>query len=270
MECNIKDITINYKIVGEGKPMVMLHGYSIDHRVLSGCMEPILCEIDGFKRIYFDLPGMGNSTTSDSVTNSDVMLDIVIEFINMVIPNDNFLIAAESYGGYLARGLVYKMASRVDGILMICPVIIAERDKRNIPEQIMIKKDEEILMTLSPEEAKDFNSSIILQNKKTFNRYNKEVKPGLDIANKEFIHKFQTTGYAYSFDVDKINIQFDKPTLILLGRQDSVVGFKDALSIIDNYSRGTFAILDNSGHNLQIEQEDQFKCLVKEWINRID
>ena len=31
---------------------------------------------------------------------------------------------------------------------------------------------------------------------------------------------------------------------MLLGRQDSSVGYKDAWSILDNYPRGTFAVLD--------------------------
>ncbi len=42
MECKIKDISINYEIIGNGKPIIMLHGYSVDHRLMRGCMEPIL------------------------------------------------------------------------------------------------------------------------------------------------------------------------------------------------------------------------------------
>lgn len=52
---------IYYEIIGEGIPIFMIHGWGVNHRIMSGCMEPVLenCNYH-FKRIYFDLPGMGN------------------------------------------------------------------------------------------------------------------------------------------------------------------------------------------------------------------
>lgn len=41
MECKIKNVSINYEIIGEGKPIVMIHGYYVDKTVMTGCMEPI-------------------------------------------------------------------------------------------------------------------------------------------------------------------------------------------------------------------------------------
>lgn len=41
MQCNIKDTLINYEIIGEGKPIIMIHGYYADNRVMAGCMEPV-------------------------------------------------------------------------------------------------------------------------------------------------------------------------------------------------------------------------------------
>ncbi len=112
MECKIQNISINYEIIGDGKPIIMLHGYSIDHRLMTGCMEPILSVKDNYKRIYIDLPGMGKSESAEWITNSDVMLEIVIDLIERIIPNENFLLAGESYGGYLSRGIIYKMGIR--------------------------------------------------------------------------------------------------------------------------------------------------------------
>jgi pimeloyl-ACP methyl ester carboxylesterase len=85
MECKIKNILVNYEIIGEGKPIVMIHGYYADNRVMAGCMEPIFSAKDGYKRIYIDLPGMGKSESPEWITNSDTMLDIVIEFIEKII-----------------------------------------------------------------------------------------------------------------------------------------------------------------------------------------
>ena len=41
-------------------------------------------------------------------------------------------------------------------------------------------------------------------------------------------------------------------------------------SVLGNYPRGTFAVLDRAGHNLQIEQETGFNALVNEWLDRVE
>ena len=95
--------------------------------------------------------------------------------------------------------------------------------------------------------------------------------PGLKMADSSFIEKLQND-YAFSFDVDRKSreLRFEKPVLLLAGRQDICVGYQDLWSIIEDYPRGTFAVLDMAGHNLQIEQSEIFNSLVKEWIQRTE
>lgn len=270
MQCNVKDISINYEIKGEGKPIIIIHGYSLDHRLMIGCMEPIFSTKDGYKRIYIDLPGMGKSESAKWITNSDIMLDIVIEFIETIIPNQNFLIVGESYGGYLSRGVLFKMKDRIDGVLLICPVIIADNKKRNVPEHVVLLKDNELLSKLPPEGAEIINSMLVIQSEKIYKRCINEIMPGFEVADDRFLQKLQENGYGFSFNVDKVNKKFDKPALIILGRQDSCVGYKDAWNILDNFPRATFSVLDRAGHNLQIEQEKLFYSLTNEWLIRVE
>lgn len=270
MKCNVKNIEVNYKVYGEGKPVIMIHGYYPDHRLMTGCMEPVFNNRDGYKRIYIDLPGMGKTKGENWIINSDKMLDIVIEFIEKVIPDENFLLAGQSYGGYLSRGIIYKIANRIDGLLLICPAIIAEIKKRDIPPHTILKRDDQLLAQLEPHDAEDFNSIQVVQSKSIWERYRDEILSGIKLADDNFLRNLQESGYGFSFDVDKLDEKFNKPTLMLLGRQDSSVGYKDAWSILDNYPRATFAALDRAGHNLQLEQAEVFNCLVDEWITRVE
>lgn len=270
MECKIKNISINYEIIGEGKPIIMLHGYYVDHRLMTGCMEPILSDKKGYKRIYIDLPGMGKSESAEWIINSDSMLDIVIGFIEEIIPNENFILAGESYGGYLSRGVIYNMANRIDGVLLICPAIIADYNKRDVPKHVVLVKDNMLLSKLTPEEAEDFNSGAVVQSKKIYERYDNEIMSGVKIADSKFLQNLQQNGYAFSFDVDKLYNKFNKPVLILLGKQDNCAGYKDSWNILENFPRATFAILDRAGHNLQIEQAQVFNSLVNEWLVRVN
>lgn len=162
MECKIRDISINYKIIGEGKAVIMLHGYAADHRIMSGCMEPVFTSKEGYKRIYIDLPGMGKSCSAEWITSSDDILEIVIELINTILPNESFLLVGESYGGYLARGIIHRMFERVDGVLLICPVIIADKKKRNLPSHVVLVDNYGLLAKLSPREAERYHSDLVV------------------------------------------------------------------------------------------------------------
>ncbi len=269
MICNIEDIAVYYEAYGEGVPILMIHGYTPDHRLMTGCMEPIFARLSGWKRIYLDLPGMGKTPARKWIVNSDVMLEIILKFVEQVLPRQNFLVAGESYGGYLARGIVYKIPQRVDGLCLICPAVEPDADKRDLPEGRVILRDESIFDGVPGDEAEEFRPMAVMQNRKNLERFRTEIMPGLRLADMAFLNPFRASGYSFTFDVDALAQPFDKPTLILNGRQDTSTGYRDAWRILENYPRGTFVVLDSAGHNLQIEQEGLFTALVMEWLERV-
>lgn len=270
MECKIKDLSINYEIIGQGKPIIMIHGYYPDHRLMTGCMEPIFSEKTGYKRIYIDLPGMGKTKAEEWIINSDVMLEIVMAFVQQVIPEERFLLVGQSYGGYLSRGIIYKMGSLVDGLLLLCPCVVADSTKRTTPAHMVLKREEALLSQLDLSDAEEFNSIQVVQTKRNWERYRDEILAGVKIADDKFLSQLQRTGYEFTFNVDTLKEKFNKPALMVLGRQDAIVGYKDAWNMLDNYPRAAFAVLDRAGHNLQLEQEEIFNCLVKEWLTRVE
>jgi pimeloyl-ACP methyl ester carboxylesterase len=270
MFCNVDGLEVYYEVMGEGFPVLTLHGFGIDHHVMTGCMEPVFRDRPGWKRIYFDLPGMGRTKGTDDIRNSDQMLDAVVGVVEKVIPDGRFLVAGESYGGYLARGLAYRMPERLGGVLLICPVIIAERNKRTLPPRTVFARDEEMLAKIKPETRKFFQRMLLLQDKRRWKRFQEDILPGVTEKNEAFLKRLQDTGYSFSFDVDELERPFDRPSLLLAGRQDATVGWKDMLKIVDNYPRGTFAVLDRAGHGLEVEQQVVFETMVNEWLDRVE
>lgn len=263
---SINDLEINFEMIGEGKPVIMIHGFTPDSRLMKGCMEPIFTKRENYKRIYLDLPGMGETAGSKTVNSTDDMLDVVINFIDTLIPGQSFLLVGESYGGYLSRGIIAKRKDKVEGVAFICPMIVPEMEKRSLPEHVVIIEDEEFMNKLSEDERKDFRSNNVVLDKNTWYRYKNEVVSGCSIADQQFLSKIRKS-YGFNFDVDSVS--FESPSIFLLGLQDSVVGYKDAFNLLNKFPRATFAILDKAGHNLQIEQEVLFNNLINEWLDRL-
>lgn len=270
MQCQIRDLDVYYETYGEGRPLLMIHGFGPDHQLMTGCMEPIFYQRSGWQRIYFDLPGMGKTPGKSWITNSDQMLAIVLEFMDHVLPKQRVVIVGESYGGYLARGMIHRRPAQIDGLLLLCPLIETERAKRVLPEPIVLVRDAQLLTSLTPTDRDEFEAITIVQTAPVWERFQKEIMSGLQLADEPFLTRLQAEGYAFSFAVDSLPVPFEKPTLVLLGRQDLSVGYHNAWNILENYPRASFVILDRAGHNLQIEQAALFYTLVNEWLDRVE
>lgn len=269
MECKLKNITTHYEIFGQGRPVVMLHPWTADRRVMLSVFEPIFKNRAGWKRIYLDLPGMGKTPGQDWIIHEDQVLEIILEFVDTVVGGERFVVVGLSYGGYLARGLVYHRARWLDGLLLTAPMIVADAAKRTLPPHVTLVRDEGLIAELEPDEVEFFEKSVVVQSRAFVSWLRATTPPPEELPNEEFLSKLREN-YAFSFDVDALPEPFNKPTLILMGRQDSVVGYRDAWNIVENYPRATFAVLDRAGHFLEIEQADLFNVLVNEWLDRVE
>lgn len=263
-----EDIRINYEVIGNGVPILILHGLGCDMELMKACMEPVFAKCSEYRRIYIDLPGMGKSEGNLSYASSDRILDILEDFAEHTIEGD-FLVVGESYGGYLARGILLKFFERVKGMMLLCPVVEPDKEKRKLPEKKVRFEEASFLETLSQENRENFCEYAVIANRETYRRYTEEIMVGVQRADRRFVAKLEES-YCFSFDVDeKIRkLRFEKPVLFLSGRQDYCVGYEDLLRIFGDYPRASFSILDMAGHNLQIEQPRLFGELMREWIFR--
>lgn len=265
MSHSLHDVQFYQEQLGSGFPIVMLHGFSLDHRIMQGCMEPVFAEREGFRRLYIDLPGMGKTQNYDSVQNTDDMLEAVLHWIDRELSGKPFLLAGESYGGFLARGVIEKRREQVKGALFICPSVIPQMKLRTLPEKALLVEDKLLWDKLTETERTEFASMAVVATNETWERYKTEIMSGYHIANFPFLERLKTS-YGFSFPLD--TQPFSHPSLFVVGKQDHIVGYQDAWSLLPHYPRSSFAVLDCAGHNLQIEQPALFTELVHEWLDR--
>ncbi len=262
------DTDISYSIFGQGFPVINLHGYGIDHCSMKASLEPIFADYDRFQRIYFDLPGMGRSGTNPQILSSDDMLEVTMQFIDHLLgPDQPFILTGLSYGGYLARGVLHKMKGRVRALLLICPVIGFRRKSRQLPDFRLWEQDESLVSALTPNEFKTIDQFLTIQTKPVWERFKQEINPSLVLPDPGLMERIRDT--EFSFEVDTLELPFDNPTLILLGRSDVAVGYKDAWKVYDNFSDATLVVLGRAGHSLQMEQAALFETHVRAWLDQI-
>lgn len=267
-KCELENITVYYESVGSGRPLVMLHMGYHDHRHVLGDLEPVFAQREGWQRIYPDLPGHGKTAAPAWMKTQDQVLDVILKFIDRLIPGQNFAIGGISRGGYLARGVVYNRPEQVDGLLLIAPAA-GPVPRSPVPEHAALVKDLAAVAELNRRESRYVEKRVVVQTRRVLDRLRAHSFPALDLTDKRFQVKMMRH-YDFSFEMDRLPSPFLKPALFLLGRQDADVGYQDAWALLNDFPRATFTVLDRAGHFLSVEQEQLFGHLVAEWLDRVE
>ncbi|HZR41601.1 MAG TPA: alpha/beta hydrolase [Ktedonobacteraceae bacterium] len=263
MKCDLGDVEIFYEACGAGRPVVMLPGIPTDHGIMLRFMEPLFTQRDGWLRLYPDLPGTGQTPGVDRLATPDRVLDAMLAFIDKVIPGQRFVLAGYSYGGYLARGVLYHRAESIDGLMLCAPMMKADPAQVHLPKRTTLVEDPALIAQLDPGIA-----NIIVVQSPGVVEAARGVQEEVETANFPFLDRLEETGF--SFDVDALSAPFGGPTLILTARQDHICGYRDSWSLLEKYPRATFAVLDRAGHLLNIEQDALCQALMREWLDRVE
>lgn len=109
-------LTVSYKVTGEGKPLVLLHGWGSSGTV----MWPLAEQLSGLRQCYvLDLPGFGDSSLPDRPWSVDDYADLVRQFIkDQKLGKADLLV--HSFGGRIAL----KLCARTEGQTLIDKVLI--------------------------------------------------------------------------------------------------------------------------------------------------
>ena len=254
MERVVGEVTVHYVEHGDGAPVLVLHGAGVDHREAAACFEPALGARDGFRRIYPDLPGMGRTPAPASLQSADDVLDLLLGFADEVAGPDPILVAGHSAGAYYAQGIAARRPNRVAGLALICPLLAAVRD---VPEHRPVVAADD----LGDQEFRDY---FVVQTPAMLERYEQYVAPAVPLADEAAMARI---GSRWALG-PTAGPPYDGPTLVVAGRQDSVVGYAAAADLLDHYPRATLAVLDGAGHALPHEQPDALAALLDDWLAR--
>ncbi|WP_405068435.1 alpha/beta hydrolase [Kribbella sp. NBC_01510] len=235
-----------YESFGEGRPIIFLPGWGGDNGEGRDIHEPVFERRRGWRRIYVDPPGTGKSPADPSITDQDGMLAAILTLIDELVCDERFALAGTSAGALHGRGIVKRDPPRVLGLLLRVPGIVVDRTKRTLPT-------DEYLVRTHEWEDKD-------------RRYYDAVD---SIADLDFLGRIQADVSTYGLSEDPA-ARFEGPTLIVTGRQDTITGYADAWSIIDDYPRATYAVLDQQDHGLPVRRLTAYRALVDDWLDRVE
>lgn len=259
---------LHHRIIGTGSPIVLLHGVSLDHRYMMDVMEPAFRGSGAWKRIYVDMPGHGESPARDDIRSQDDLLSAVLDFVNAKLPDEPFAIAGLSRGSYIARGLVHTIPERISGVALIVPGGNPDADPDRLPDPQVVKADASILPELTEAEVWAHENMSVVQRWDIVEKRRQIIAPSRAKFDAEQEARVMSA-FEFSFAKAEETATVTVPSLIVVGRQDSVSGYLDGVDLMHRFPRATLAVLDTAGHALAWERPEVFHSLVRDWLDRI-
>ncbi|MEE2569746.1 hypothetical protein V1638_10115 [Pseudarthrobacter sp. J64] len=133
---------------------------------------------------------------------------------------------------------------QVLGLALICPVVVAEHAERDVPERTVLYRDPAVTGALDAEDARDYAEMAVTESQENWELFRDHALPGLRAFDRRAIGR-------------------------IAGRQDHVVGYRDAFRLLEHYPRATMSVLDGAGHNAHLDQPDLVHTLLDEWLSRV-
>ena len=118
----VNGIEIAYVLRGLGNPLVLLHGYPLDHHIWDEII-PLLEE--DINLIIPDLRGFGESTTVDTPFTMDDYASDIARLLDM-LGIQKTAIVGHSMGGYVALAFARLYPKRVRGLGLVSSQVLAD------------------------------------------------------------------------------------------------------------------------------------------------
>lgn len=133
MKTNVKDININYIQYGEGKDIVLLHGWGQNIEMMKPLGDPLSYE---YKITIIDFPGFGESEepkTAWTIDDYSEMLGKIIKKLNIKKP----ILMGHSFGGRVA--IRYSANNKIEKLVLFGSPCIRKQQPLSLKTKVLKK-----------------------------------------------------------------------------------------------------------------------------------
>ncbi|MFJ9695458.1 alpha/beta fold hydrolase [Kitasatospora sp. NPDC101183] len=250
-----------------GTPIVLVHGYTVDHRVLLP-LEPVFDDRPGWHRLYPDLPGHGATPRPAGPATATALAEALFAWIDAELGDRPFAVVGQSFGGQLARAVTARYGEQVLGSALLAPVV-RWGDDRTLPAEAVVEREDGLPVgDATAEERALFEYVTARHTKASWEVFERYLLPGLRLRDR---------AAAAELEAEFLLPRWPEHTapphrgshLLVTTRQDALVGWRDQLELLDHYPRMALTLLDGVGHNPQLEAADAVRAVFADWLDTL-
>ncbi len=251
MIVNIEEIQLNYICEGQGKDVLILHGWGANINTVI----PIVNLLKHHFKVYaLDLPGFGKSTEPKEVFGSDDYARVVKKFMDKM-NIEKVILIGHSFGGKVSIWLGSKYPEMVDKIVLIDSAGL--KSKRGLKYYTKV---------YSFKTLKFFYKTIFF-----WMDHDKKME--------KFYKKFGSTDYkdangimkkilvkVVNEDLKPILKNIKSPTLLIWGDKDTATPLYMGKTMEKEISDSGLVVLEGTGHYSYLDDFNKFSIILKAFL----
>ena len=249
MEITIDNKKIYYEVEGEGKPLILLHGWLAS----SETMKPLQQHLSrNFKVYNVDIIGFGKSELPDKPMNTNDFGDFLAKFIEQ-LNIENPILIGHSHGGITVINYAGRKLGKINKIVLIDSAGIKPKRSINYYIKIYTYKIVKKILKLFPKNLERIR-------KKVLNKFGSaDYKASPEILRK-------TMNIIINENQKEIMKNINVPTLMIWGDKDTATPLNDAKQMEKLIPNSGIAVLEGTGHFSYLEKLPQCCIILDEFL----
>jgi pimeloyl-ACP methyl ester carboxylesterase len=248
---------------GKGIQVVFLHGYPFDKSMWSEQIDAIAAA--GFRAIAPDLRGLGETKSSSEVATMDDMARDAAALLDE-LRVEQAVVCGLSMGGYVAFEFMHLFPTRVRGLVLAGTRAPADNEQekagREQQVQTMLRAG---MVPISIATLPKLLAQRTLAEKPHVVKRVRAIITSSDPKGAAAAQRGMAARRDYSKDLSNINV----PTLIMVGREDSIRPVPDAEFMHRGIHNSHLEIIEDAAHMTNLEQPEIFNQallrFLKQW-----
>ena len=277
---SVNGVELYYRVVGQGTPLVILHGGpGLSHGYQYPQLKQLLA--DDHKLIFYDQRASGwSSGVSDTAHLTMETFVEDLEAIRRAFGLEKLNLAGHSFGGLLAMYYSVEYPTHLTSLILIDsePASLALRvphQHKMIDSRLSDKDRRELAQIEASEPYKNGDPDAVASHLSVLTRtyfHNRALADRLPLGF-DALKNFDLTNRCMREDLGQYDIHeqlsaIKCPTLIIQG-DSSVLSVKGAETIHQHIVGSRLVVLENCGHFVYIERPHEFAGAVREFLSRL-
>ena len=260
----LKNVKLKYYTIGEGKPVVFIAGFGVDHRTW---VPQITFFQDKNKVIVFDNRGIGESTGSPEPYTITMMAEDVICLLDHLKIKKTHVVGS-SMGGMIAQELAINHPERVNKLVLSSTTAKADKTVR----ETILKGFEEMIegkidniVEVNPRRIlfeKAFNYILQLTFSEKFIRENKQLIESFIrdyLSKKNYVETLLKQSRAIAkHNTTKRLEKIKAPTLVITGTRDEFISPENSEYLFKHIPNATLVKIVGGTHGMHHERAEEF------------
>ncbi|MBO3100348.1 alpha/beta fold hydrolase [Cellulomonas fengjieae] len=236
-----------YRADGPGLPVVLLHGFPLDHRM----WDAVADELTADRAVHaVDLPGTPGNATDLPEPALEASADAVAEVLRAA-GIDRAVVAGLSMGGYVALALLERHPDLVAGLALVDTKSTADPPEARANRLRIAAQVEE---SGSVDAVRPMASSLVGESTRS-------SRPAVAVQVGEWIDQQEPAGVAWSQramaarpDRSDVLRAFAGPVVVVVGDEDTVTPVEAAEHLVATAPQAQLVVVPRAGHLSSVEQ----------------